>query len=473
MKSNRALLLIAALFPVFSVMAFCRNGLTRFPLKAGFAAVKITPPPGTALSGFGERDFSPAGARGVHDDLYARALHLRQGNMEAMIIGFDLLFFSREESDRFKAAIGNRTGLAPDQILLNTSHTHTGPKVGNWYYTAPDPLYLQKLEGDIVTAALEAKQSAREVTLWAGETRTGIPLSRRRTQADGTTAFAPNPAGAVYDFLPFALFKGRDGNPVCLLFSVACHPSTIKGDELADLISADFPGAAAAEVDKFLGRPAALFLQGAGGDAKSSLIGRGLDQWRGGNWEDVAAMGRMIASEIQAASSAGLREVRPVLKTALIEIRLPIAPLPKREELASILENPESKSESAPVHLRVRRMWAEEQIALLDRGFGLRTEVPVLIQGIQLGPGLRMVGIEGELVAELGTLVRDFYGSGITFPLGYSNGAQMYLPTSRMLKEGGYEVESYWEYRQPAPLAPGLESLFLDGLEKLRRADIE
>ena len=473
MKRVRAIILIAASAIILSFFAFCPGLLTRSPLKAGFAIAKITPPIGTALNGFGERDFDPAGAQGVHDDLYVRALYLRQGRKEALIMGFDLLFFSREESDRFKAAIGNRIGLAPDETLLNTSHTHTGPKVGNWYYTDSDPLYLQKLERDVVAAALEAKQSAREITLWAGETRTRVPLARRRPLADGSVAFAPNPDGPVYDFLPFVLFKSRDGSPVCLLFSVACHPSTIKGDELAYFVSADFPGTAAPEIDKFLGKKAALFLQGAGGDAKASAIGRDLDQWRAGTWEDVAAVGRMIASEIQASYSAGLTKAQPDLQVSLREMRLPLAALPTKEILAAILENPESRAEGAPVHLRVRRMWAEEQIALLDRGFGLRTEVPVLVQGIQLGRGLRIIAVEGELVAELGSLIRDFYGSGITFPLGYSNGAQMYLPTSRMIKEGGYEVESYWEYRQPAPLSEGVEAHFIKALEDLKRAGIE
>jgi neutral ceramidase len=473
MKRVRAVTLIIASSAVLSFFMFCRVGLTRSALKAGFATAKITPPLGTALSGFGERDFDPAGAKGVHDDLYARALYLTQGNKEALIMGFDLLFFSREESDRFKSAIGNKIGLPPDKILLNTSHTHTGPKVGNWYYTPSDPLYLQELEEQSVAAALEAKQSVCEVTLWAGETRTGVPLSRRRPLADGTVAFAPNPAGPVDDFLPFILLKSKGGSPVCLLFSVACHPSTIKGDELAYVISADFPGAAASEIDRNLGKTAALFLQGAGGDAKPSVIGRNSDAWRGGNWEDVAAAGRMIASEIQAACSAGLRKVKPRLETALVETYLPLAAVPTGDELMAILESPESKAEDAPTHLRVRRMWTEEQLALLDRGYGLRTEVPVLVQGIQLGRGLRIIGVEGELVAEIGMLIRDFFGSGITFVLGYSNGAQMYIPTSKMIAQGGYEVESYWEYRQPAPLAEGLENFIREALAELGKAGIE
>lgn len=473
MKRHQSVILIATLAIILSIFACSWSRTGRSSLRAGFAAVRITPPIDTALSGFGERDFDPAGAKGVHDDLYARALYLAQGNQEALVMGFDLLFFSRDESDRFKAAIGNKLGLSPVEILLNTSHTHTGPKVGNWYYSPPDSLYLQNLEKKIVAAALEAKQSAEEATIWAAETRTAVPLSRRKPLADGTIAFAPNPRGTVDDFLPFVLFKNRGGRPISLLFSVSCHPSTIKGDELAFLISADFPGAAAAEIDRLLGTTAAFFLQGAGGDAKASVIGRGLEEWRGGTWDDVGALGRMIASEIQGAISGGLRKIEPGLRTALVEINLPLAPPPTREAVVSILEDPASAAENAPVERRVRRMWAAEQLALLDRGYGLRTEAPVLVQGIRLGPGLRIIGVEGELVAELGLLIRDFYGGGITFPLGYSNGAQMYLPTSRMIKEGGYEVESFWEYRQPAPLSEGIEQHILAALEELRRAAIE
>ena len=42
-------------------------------MKAGFAKVKITPPVGTPMTGFGTRDYDPAGSKGIHDDLYARA----------------------------------------------------------------------------------------------------------------------------------------------------------------------------------------------------------------------------------------------------------------------------------------------------------------------------------------------------------------------------------------------------------------
>ena len=126
-------------------------------LKAGFTRVKITPPVGTKMTGFGFRDHDPVGSKGVHDDLYTRALFLSNGNEKVLIMAFDLLFFSRDEADRYKGAIGRKLDLLPSQILLNTSHTHTGPKVGTWCYTPSDRLYLQFLEDAIVQAACEAQ----------------------------------------------------------------------------------------------------------------------------------------------------------------------------------------------------------------------------------------------------------------------------------------------------------------------------
>jgi len=434
-------------------------------LTAGFARVRVTPPLGTAMTGFGARDWDPAGCRDIHDDLYARALYLSKGTKEALIMGFDLLFFSRDEADRFKGAIGRRLNLSPYQILLNTSHTHTGPKVGTWFYTPSDRYYLQFLENAIVQAAVQAKASAREVTAWKGVTRSAVPMSRRKKLPNGIVDFAPNPDGTVCDTLPVTLFKDRQGKPVCLLFAISCHPSTIKGDERSYCISADYPGAAMAELDRYLGATATLFLQGAGGDAKASVIGTGADHWRSGTWDDVARAGKMVADEVVPVLETGLTRIEPELIMTSIEMEWPLAQPFSRAEYDEIMAIPQAHSDSMP---EVMQMWAKEPIQLIARGFKLPSTVTITAHGMHLGEGLRLVGIEGELVAELGILIEKFYGSGVTYAMGYTDGAQLYLPTSAMLDEGGYEAESYWEYRQPAPLAKGHEKILTAALEQLQ-----
>jgi neutral ceramidase len=456
------------------VLFFFFTGFSAFGaesvLKAGFARVKITPPVGTAMTGFGNRDYDPAGSRGIHDDLYARALYLTQGGEDILIMGFDLLFFSREEADRFKGAIGRSFNLRPDRILLNTSHTHTGPKVGAWDYTAPDLLYLQFLEKAIIQAVTQARNSQREVTVWAGASASELPMNRRRKLPSGIIDFAPNPGGAVCNTLPFCLFKDTGGKTVCILFSISCHASTIKGDDRAYWFSADYPGAAMARLDEYLGAAGSLFLQGAAGDAKASVIGKGEEHWRSGTWEDVAGAGNILAEEVIKGVKGNLTRVEPKLRAAAVEMEFPMVKPMSRAEFEAVVKKPFPHSESEP---EAMRRWAQEKIAMLDRGYGLPITVSVTVQGIEIGRGLRLIGIEGEIVAELGNQIVRFYGKGVTFPMGYSNGAQIYIPTSRMLDEGGYEVESYWEYRHPAPLAKGIENILEKALTQLKKQGIE
>ena len=429
-------------------------------IKAGFARVNITPPVGTGMTGFGTRDFDPEGCRGIHDDLFSRALYLKQSDSEMLIMGFDLLFFSRDEADRYKGAIGRATGLSPNQILLNTSHTHTGPKVGTWLYTPPDYLYLNQLEKYIVETAEKAVKNARETTIWAGTTLSDIPMSRRLPDETGHILFAPNPDGAVYNKLPLCFIKDMNDEPVCLMFSVSCHPSTIKGDFRTYYVSADYPGAAMSKIDAHLGTTCSLFLQGVAGDTKASVIGKGLNKWKSGTWEDVDRAGTMAADAVIAEINKGLTRIEPALATQTINMEWLLEPPLDRAGYEKIYKTPVTHEESVA---EIMRPWAQEMMERIDRGFTLDKSVPISAHGVKLGEGLRIFSLEGEAVAEYG---------GITLPLGYSDGCQMYLPTTEMLPEGGYEVESYWEYRMPAPLAGGMEKILETTLNQMRSMGI-
>jgi hypothetical protein len=134
------------------------------------------------------------------------------------------------------------------------------------------------------------------------------------------------------------------------------------------------------------------------------------------------------------------------------------------------LKAPKTNEERNP---EIMKFWAKEQIGFLERGIPIPSTVEITLHGIRLGDGLRIVGIEGEAVAEIGMLMDKAYRRGVTFALGYTDGAQMYLPTTLMLSEGGYEVESFWEYRQPASLAGGMEKILTESIGMLQRAGID
>jgi hypothetical protein len=276
----------------------------------------------------------------------------------------------------------------------------------------------------------------------------------------------PNPGGIVCDALPVCLLKAEDGQPVACLFSISAHPSIVSGTA----ISAEYPGVATNRVDAHLGAACSLFLQGCGGDAKTSVAGEGRDTWLSNDWDVVTRVGAMLGDEVIQLLEAGLKQFEPSLHTALTETHWPLLPARGRSEFEKLAAN--LKPGAPPGEQGIYPLWAARQLELLDRGQALRTASSVLIQGIQIGKKLRMVAIEGEPVAEHGLNVLKFYGEGVTFPLGYANGEAMYLPVSRQLPEGGYEVDSYGEYGYPAQLAPGMEQVVAQTLEAFKAKGI-
>ncbi|MBI3985544.1 MAG: hypothetical protein HY343_01375, partial [Lentisphaerae bacterium] len=201
-------------------------------MKAGVGRMPITPPPGTRMANFGS--MAPDAAwDALHDDLFVRALYAAQGKEQVLILAYDLLFLGRDEVDALKGAIGRHLDILPRQILVNFSHTHSGPTImHSWAVTLAHPrdeLYARVLEQGTIGAALQAVANAREATLWTGEGQTALPVSRRRLNAEGKAEWRPDPTGTIYDRVPICLLKDTDDKPICCLFSIACHPSTTKG----------------------------------------------------------------------------------------------------------------------------------------------------------------------------------------------------------------------------------------------------
>jgi len=121
----------------------------------------------------------------------------------------------------------------------------------------------------------------------------------------------------------------------------------------------------------------------------------------------------------------------------------------------------------------VRRIWAAGAAAKLRADEPLPTAATLTVQGVRLGEGLRLVGIEGEAVSEWGPIIAGSFDGGVTFPMGYTNGEGLYLPVTRMLDEGGYEVVSFWEYGYPSRLTPGFEDTMLATLGELWEAGVD
>jgi hypothetical protein len=92
--------------------------------KAGVAEVVITPAQAMWMAGYALRT-KPA--EGKLHDLKAKALCLKDSaGYEVLLVTSDLLGFPKAVSDRIRDLLQKRMGLSKAQIILNSSHTHSG-----------------------------------------------------------------------------------------------------------------------------------------------------------------------------------------------------------------------------------------------------------------------------------------------------------------------------------------------------------
>jgi len=153
-------------------------------LRAGAAAVRITPPLGLPLAGY----YSPRGAQGVHDDLYAKALVLELEGSRTALVVCDFISLPRDIVEQARRRISESLGLPPERVMLSATHTHTGPALAG--RTRRDDLvtraseaarrYRAELPERIAESVRLAASRLEPARLWAAVGREeSLPFNRR------------------------------------------------------------------------------------------------------------------------------------------------------------------------------------------------------------------------------------------------------------------------------------------------------
>lgn len=266
---------------------------------AAAASIDITPTWPVMQGGFGQRT-TPS--EGVLDPVHAKALYVAGSGpaMDAvLIITADLICIPRPLAVPVVAEIAQATGLAPRQVCLCASHTHSGPLPWDAGGAPGVAQYSAFLRTALVDVALRAFRSARPARVGSGVGQLDIFLNRR-------TRGTPNIVDERVAVLRVQAVE--DGADIAVLFGVGCHPVTLGWDN--PLISGDFPGAAQRIIEGALaGAPdgtsegvVALFFNSTEGNVvpvtspnRDALDPRG---YHGGTPADVETIGRAVADEV-------------------------------------------------------------------------------------------------------------------------------------------------------------------------------
>lgn len=411
-------------------------------LKIGFAEVDITPPLGIEMSGH----WHLRQAKGVRDPLFARAMVIDDDQAPICLITVDVLSLRRSTVRAARERIASATGIQPRRIGLSATHTHYGPMTAKLWTEdqQPDPDYLEQMLAGIVTAATEAFAGRVPASIGIGWTFEGkLSFNRRFMMRSGEVVMHPPIAstdilcqeGKVDPEVGIIAARDAQGKPLGYWVNFACH-ATVAGT--ADLISADYPGALAAEVKRRKGEAVVtLFANGCCGNLCQQDV-YDPDRPRSGD-ELLELMGRRLADNVERAEAQMQFRDELVVDARSADIVLPLRRIPPEliEQAEAILAHaPAAPDAQQYREIKYAQMWLE-----LREQTRREPMVPGEIQAFRLGD-VGLVLLPGEIFVEHGLEIKLRSPAVRTFVVELANGIMGYVPTREAFAGGGYEQKT-------------------------------
>lgn len=417
--------------------------------KAGVAKVVITPKESQWQAGYASRTHA---ADGKLHELWAKALVLEdESGKRAVLVTTDMLGFPKDMSDLIRERLKTQFGLSKAQIILNSSHTHSGPVLGHALQDiypldagqqAIIDRYTRWLEDQIVALVGNALKQLEPVELSAQNGVTRFQVNRRNNK-EGALLEQTELKGPNDYAVPVIKVATPAGKLKAIVFGYACHPTVL------DLYqwSGDYAGFAQIDLEKEHPGATALFFQGAAGD-QNPLPRRTIPLAR--------QYGRELAVAVDRVLDEPMRPLDPQLKTAYSEIELPLSAPPTEVELLK------TANETTPYLKR----WATRMLAEQKQGKPFIRSYPYPLQIWQLG-AQPILSFGGELVIEYALACKKRFGPDI-FVMGYNNDVMGYIPSATILQEGGYEgASSQMVYGLPSSWAPSVPNLIYTEINRL------
>lgn len=445
--------------------------------QVGFSERIITPDDlknGVSLSGI-RKDGDRKAWRKL-DDLFIRVAWFR-AQRDFILVNGDLICFSAGLCQELKAWFEERWGLDRGSLLMNATHTHSSPHLGDLKDGGTaHPGYREFLIDNLKKGIEEAYQDIRPAGLYFGRVKSGLCVNRRKRVwalskrakplLKRVTVNRPN-RGAVVDDELGILRIVRDGGEVAYMISMGCHPNLVNGP----VITSDFPGRIRPSLEEMTGRPVRFFfLQGFGGNVRPDVLTPKPSFWTNPKgWAVETGEGRSFEKH---ATEAKLQEVGKHLARKILSI-----PLDGYKEIKGDIE-----VSAREVHLPLQGVSADGGPILHGHGpeestrWGRRdtASVSIQIKRVRLGNEVSLISMPGEVFSEYSLKIKTLFAPEAVLPLGCSDGMVGYLPTQKSFQEGGYEPgRAYKLFGLPAPFTDEVERVILEEVSRLKTSALQ
>lgn len=416
--------------------------------KIGTGRTVITPNEPTWMAGYSSRT-SPS--EGKLHDLWAKALLLEdaRGN-RSLLITMDILGVSKDFSDEVRNLINRKYNLNNSQIILSSSHTHSGPVISRalqYIYPMTEQdwkvvdKYTEQLKEKLVELVDQAIKNLQPAHIYTQNGITRFQVNRRNNRENSITPTTELKGPNDYA-VPVIKIESPDKQLLAVVFGYACHPTTLS----INMFSGDYAGFAQLELEKRYPGVTAMFFQGAGAD-QNPLPRRTVPL--------AIQYGKQLAATVERVLSEEMPQQESNLITRYSEIDLLIDdPLPT-EELQVIAKGSDYQAR-----------WANGIISELKTKGHLIKSYPFPVGYWQIGQQKLFI-LGGESVIAYSVKLKQTYGEQI-FVMSYANDVMGYIPSEVILEEGGYEGDtSQRVYGLPSKWSKSVESKIISELKNI------
>ena len=410
--------------------------------KIGVGKIDITPDYPIRLSGYGVRETETTK---VVQPIWARCLVIIPPNQQPFIL---LCVENCGIPEHITETVAQRLkveeNIPRDHFTLSVTHTHSAPFVSGALETlfgqsiptdhqARIDRYTVELTDKLVFVVQSALSKVEIGQLSWGLSSVNFARNRR------------DEGGPVDHDLPVILASRKNGEPLAIWCSYACHTTTVS----FNTINGDWAGYAMSELEADYPTATAFVSIGCAGDA---------NPYPRGEYEHAKLHGHSIAEEVSRLMNTKLKPLDlDSLRGKINWIKLPFDKIPTRAEW----KNRVKEGGAVGYH-------AEVQLAKIDGGQSLPSHLSYAVQVWQFGRDLSIVFLAGEVVVDFAVRLKNELGKDTLWINAYCNDLPAYIPSVRILKEGGYEGKTAMIYfNRPTYFKPDVEELVVSAVHSL------
>ena len=442
--------MVVLLFQCFSPIDMLAASPRTF--RVGVAKVDVTPTEPVVLAGYGGRT-KPF--EQIDTQLWARACVIGMKNPVALLV-LDNCGVPQSVTDLVAEGVAEH-GISKDRLMIAATHTHCAPSLVGyapivWAGRTTDAedqasaRYTRFVVQKMVLAIIEALANREPMFLEWGRGRVTFGGNRRVIQDAGWSGFGLQPDGPVDHSLPVLAGRNDAGDVRFVWANYACHCTTVGS---RNAVGGDWAGFANTEIESLFPDATSLMSIGCGADVGPQPTG---------SLMLACEHGKTIAVEVERVLEGETSRLNSEPKVISKRIQLPLTKPPARQVWEQRLQH-----SSGFDHQLAKRM-----LEFIERHGEVPQTVDYPVSVCTFGNELAIVFMGGEVVVDYALKLNTELDWNRLWVTAWTNAMPGYIPSKRILAEGGYEADfSQVYYGQPTRYSEEVERVLIDAIKSL------